>query len=194
MKNKLFIMILSIIMIMIAPGIIDAASSSSVMLGGDNSSNSAVTSGLGDSNDNSLTSSGLGTNNSSNLSNGLGTNNSLNLSTGLGTNNSVPKISLAGIVDWFGGLMEKLVYLIMAASLVMFLYGVFVLSFLNGQKPESREQARKFMFWGIVSLFVMVSVWGLVNVLKSTFNLDNTQIPTPPAIPVKTAPFAQPGI
>ncbi len=169
MKNKLSIIILSMIMILIIPNVIDAAASSSIMLGGGASSNSAVTSGLGNSNDSSLTSSGLGTNNSSGLSSGLGTNNSSGLSSGLGTNNSVPKLSLAGVVDWLGGLMEKLVYLIMAASLIMFLYGVFVLSFLNGQKPESREQARKFMFWGIVSLFVMVSVWGLVNVLKTTF-------------------------
>lgn len=81
----------------------------------------------------------------------------------------VPKLSLKGIVTWLTGLMNQLLYLIIAASLVIFLYGILRLSFYDGQKPEAREQARKFMFWGIVSLFVMVSVWGLVNILSVTF-------------------------
>jgi Type IV secretion system pilin len=100
--------------------------------------------------------------------------------TGLGNQNSgfgsqlygsapdtnVPKVSLAGVVAWLSSIMNQLIYLILTASLVAFLYGIFKLSFVDGLKPEAREQARKFMFWGIVSLFVMVSVWGLVSILK----------------------------
>ena len=90
----------------------------------------------------------------------------------------VPKLSLMGIVAWLAGLMNQLIYLIIAASLVIFLYGILKLSFVDGQKPEAREQARKFMFWGIVSLFVMVSVWGLVNILKvSLFGPGDLIIP-----------------
>ncbi len=90
----------------------------------------------------------------------------------------VPKLSLLGIVYWLAGLMNQLVYLIIGASLVCFLYGIFKLSFVDGQKPEAREQARKFMFWGIVSLFVMMSVWGLVNILKlSLFGPGDLIIP-----------------
>ncbi len=80
----------------------------------------------------------------------------------------VPKLSLMGLVMWVGSILNQLVYVIMGAALVAFLYGIFKLSFVDGQKPESREQARKFMFWGIVSLFVMVSVWGLVRILHVT--------------------------
>ncbi len=81
----------------------------------------------------------------------------------------VPKLSLEGVVAWLVGIMNQLVYVIIGASLVMFLYGILKLSFVDGQKPEAREQARKFMFWGIVSLFVMVSVWGLVRIFQFTF-------------------------
>jgi len=84
-------------------------------------------------------------------------------------NKNVPKLSIAGLVYWLVGILNQLVYVIIGASLVLFLYGVLKLSFIDGQKPEAREQARKFMFWGIVSLFVMVSVWGLVNILNTTF-------------------------
>jgi hypothetical protein len=85
---------------------------------------------------------------------------------GSAPNAGVPKVSLQGVVLWLSSIMNKLIYLILTAALVAFLYGVFKLSFVDGLKPESREQARRFMFWGIVSLFVMVSVWGLVNILK----------------------------
>ncbi|MBC7766581.1 hypothetical protein H7Y21_01120 [Arenimonas sp.] len=118
-----------------------------VMMGGNN--NDAVGGGLGNSNDNPE------------LYNKNPFSNS--------GNNGVPKLSLKGIVYWLIGLMNQLVYLIIGAALVSFLYGILKLSFIDGHKPEAREQARKFMFWGIVSLFVMMSVWGLVNVLKVSF-------------------------
>ena len=119
-----------------------------VMMGGNNN-NDAVGGGLGNSNDNPE------------LYNKNPFSNS--------GNNGVPKLSLKGIVYWLIGLMNQLVYLIIGAALVSFLYGILKLSFIDGHKPEAREQARKFMFWGIVSLFVMMSVWGLVNVLKVSF-------------------------
>ena len=101
---------------------------------------------------------------------GLGSNSNLyNINGSINAPAGAPKLSLEGIVLWLVGILNQLVYVIIGASLVMFLYGIFMLSFVNGQKPESREQARKFMFWGIVSLFVIVSVWGLVRVLQMTF-------------------------
>lgn len=94
------------------------------------------------------------------------------------TNTSVTKLSLSGIVAYVAGIMNQLVTIIVGAALVMFLYGILKLSFVDGQKPESREQSRKFMMWGILSLFVMVSVWGLVKILQYTlFGNGNLILP-----------------
>ena len=110
------------------------------------------------------TGAGIGRTNSTGGS--MGTTNSTG---GFRTDNaSVPKLSLEGIVKYLGDIMNSLVYVILGAALVMFLYGILKLSFIDGQKPEAREQSRKFMIWGIVSLFVMVSVWGLVKILQAT--------------------------
>lgn len=86
----------------------------------------------------------------------------------LGGNLGKPRLSIPGIVLWFVGLLNYVVVLILTAALVCFLYGVFKLSFFDGTNPESMAKSRKFMLWGIVSLFVMVSVWGLVNILKTS--------------------------
>ena len=42
------------------------------------------------------------------------------------------------------------------------------------------------MIYGIIALFVMVSVWGLVNVLSGTFGFTKTEAPTLPGLPTQT--------
>jgi hypothetical protein len=128
---------------------------SNIMLGG-TGSNSAVGGGLGQ-----------------------GSNSELNRTPSYNPSGSgVPKLSLEGVVMWLVGIMNQLVYVILGAALVMFLYGILKLSFIDGEKAEARAQARKFMVWGIVSLFVMVSVWGLVRILQfSLFGSGNLILP-----------------
>ncbi|MES2623151.1 MAG: hypothetical protein V4576_01955 [Patescibacteria group bacterium] len=77
-----------------------------------------------------------------------------------------PDLSVSGFVLWFVALLNYVAIAILGLALLCFLYGIFVLMFVGGANEESRSKGKKFMFWGIISLFVMVSVWGLVNVLK----------------------------
>ena len=79
-----------------------------------------------------------------------------------------PNLTIVGITNWFIQIFNYIAILLFSAALVVFLYGVFLLMFVGGTNDESRSKGRKFMFWGIVSLFVMTSTWGLVNVLKSS--------------------------
>jgi hypothetical protein len=53
-------------------------------------------------------------------------------------------------------------------------------SALPGQEETKKEKAKQYMLWGIIGLTVMVSVWGLVNILGDTFDIVD---PTPPSIP-----------
>ena len=53
-------------------------------------------------------------------------------------------------------------------AVVSFVYGV-IQFFLYPDNEEKRKAGKSFMFWGIIALFVMVSIWGLVGVLSSTF-------------------------
>ncbi|MEN9604732.1 MAG: hypothetical protein RJB39_417 [Candidatus Parcubacteria bacterium] len=86
-----------------------------------------------------------------------------------GQSSTNPTLSVAGLSEWFMGILKYAVQLILALSLVSFLYGIFRLVFLDASNEAERTKARKFMLWGIVALFVMVSVWGLVKVLQSSF-------------------------
>src|SRR3989338_5008770 len=44
----------------------------------------------------------------------------------------------------------------------------------QGDNEEKRAEGRMFIIWGIVSIFVMLSIWGFVNILVNNFNLENT--------------------
>jgi hypothetical protein len=42
---------------------------------------------------------------------------------------------------------------------------------MSGSEPE-KEKAKNVMLWGLVALFVMVSVWGIVYFLQSDLRLN----------------------
>ncbi|HEY4524405.1 MAG TPA: pilin [Candidatus Paceibacterota bacterium] len=78
-------------------------------------------------------------------------------------------------------IFNPLVGLILTLALVYFLWGI--VKYLQSVGDETkRQEGIKMMTYGIIALFVMVSVWGLVNVLKKTFPLDY-DTPTRPPIP-----------
>lgn len=79
-----------------------------------------------------------------------------------------------------------LVPLIFAIAFIVFIWGVFTYFILGGHDEEKRETGKSLMLWGIIGFFVMVSVWGLVNILRSSFsfgNNDNTTLPK--AVPTR---------
>ncbi len=73
------------------------------------------------------------------------------------------------------GLIKSLVPLVVALTLLVFIWGVFQL--VRSNSEDSRKEALGIVTYGIVSLFVMVSVWGLVSILTSTFFSGGLVIP-----------------
>lgn len=72
---------------------------------------------------------------------------------------------------FIGNLIRPLVPLLIGLAVVVFIYGIILLMFSEG--GEKKEEGKQYMLWGIIGIFVMVSVWGLVNILIGTFNLNN---------------------
>ncbi len=71
------------------------------------------------------------------------------------------------LVGLFIGMIKTIVPLIVGITLLYFIWGVFQL--VRSNSPDSREEAIGYITYGIVALFVMISVWGLVSILTSTF-------------------------
>jgi len=81
-----------------------------------------------------------------------------------------------------GIINNSIIPLIFALATVMFIWGVVQFFILNADEEKKRAQGKQFMVWGIVALAVMLSVWGLVGILGSTFGVNSSVLPqvTPP--------------
>ena len=74
----------------------------------------------------------------------------------------------ATFLGTFKEILMKLVPIIVSIAVVVFLVGVtkFIRS---ADQPQEREQGRHLIVYGIVTLFVMLSMWGLVGFIVNTF-------------------------
>lgn len=86
------------------------------------------------------------------------------------------------VISRLMNILRLLVPLLIGLALVAFLYGAVIYLFSAGS-PEKRQDGRQFMLYGLVTLFVMVSVWGLVSILSQTFGINVFPI-FPPQLPV----------
>ena len=67
--------------------------------------------------------------------------------------------------------LTPIAYLLVSTSIVLFVFGVF--KFMSaGESEKIKYEGKEYIFWGIVGIFVMVSMWGLVNILQNTFRLQ----------------------
>lgn len=65
-------------------------------------------------------------------------------------------------------------------GLVIFLTGV--IKFVGaGDNEEKRQGGRDMMIFGLIALFIMVSVWGFVNLLSNSIFGSNVEIQSLPA-------------
>ena len=73
-------------------------------------------------------------------------------------------------------IVNPLIYFLFAIALLYFLYGVLVF-ILNADDESGRDTGKKHMLWGIVGLFIMVSVYGILGLIIGTVGVKNQNIP-----------------
>ncbi len=112
--------------------------------------------------------------------------------TNSGTNNSTitptpqassPALSSCSAIK-FNSILDILIWLkcIIGAAIIPLIFTLAFLYFLWGMvmfikgadDVKKREESKKFIYWGIIGLTVMIAVWGIVQIVTSTFGLGNT--------------------
>ena len=90
-----------------------------------------------------------------------------------------------GLVSFLSALVSNLLLLLISAAIIYFLWGV--LQFVSsGGDEQKRVEGRHMMLNGVIAIFVMVSIWGLVAFLDNTFNLIDDQAEN---IPIQEVPI-----
>lgn len=91
---------------------------------------------------------------------------------------------LNSVVNCAIGFMQIAIYFLIAIAMVYTLYCAF--RFI-GSDGEGKSGWRGAMLRGLIALFVMVSVWGILNILTNTFGFGSA---SPIVVPVFGQPSA----
>lgn len=64
-------------------------------------------------------------------------------------------------------ILNPLIRLMFVVALVVFLWGI--VEYIRGAgSSDSREQGTRHIIWGLIGLFIMVSVYGIIELFKNT--------------------------
>lgn len=82
--------------------------------------------------------------------------------------------NLKGLVGDIGNIIDTLIPIIFTLAVLGFFYGL--VKYIFGAEHD-KDAAKKTMLWGVVALFVMATVWGLVNFLGEAVGVDPQNAP-----------------
>ena len=71
-----------------------------------------------------------------------------------------------------------LVPVLFAVAFIVFLWGAFQTFIVGASSDEVKEKGKNLMLYGLIGFFVMVSIWGLVNILTGTVSFGNSTGPS----------------
>jgi Type IV secretion system pilin len=80
-------------------------------------------------------------------------------------------ITLCTVINRIVGYLNQILFLLIGISIVTFAYFVFKYFI---QPNENRKEAGSYVMYSVIGFFVILSVWGLVNILQNTFGLNNS--------------------
>jgi len=87
---------------------------------------------------------------------------------------ALPAIALAQTVQSVIGvtrnILDMLIPVLITLALVLFFYGL-AKYVLSSSSDEGKADSRKIMIAGLVSLFIMVSIWGILQLFANTFGI-----------------------
>lgn len=102
----------------------------------------------------------------------------------------VPLVALAqeefGEINSFigritGFINNTLIPLIFGIALLVFIWGMFQYFIRNG--AEEKEQGKQLAIYAVVAFVLMVSIWGIVNLIASGLGFSGDQIENIPNVP-----------
>jgi len=79
--------------------------------------------------------------------------------------------TLATVIDQVLGYLNQALYLLMGVATVVFVF--YVVKYYV-RPNENRAEAGSYVLYSVVGFFVILSFWGIVNILRNTFGLQST--------------------
>ena len=95
----------------------------------------------------------------------------INLGTGGGFNTQGNYTGILGIIALAQRIVSRLVPLLIGVAVLAFFWFLIEFIWKGKDSPEEQQKGKAGMFWSMVALFVMVSVWGIVTFIGTTLGI-----------------------
>lgn len=83
----------------------------------------------------------------------------------------------------FNTFLNAMIGLFITLAIVVFFWGLIKYLMVAG---EEKSEGLQIMFYGVIAIFVMVSIWGIIRLLQSTFKVTSTDPVIPKGIQINT--------
>ncbi len=71
-------------------------------------------------------------------------------------------------------LSDIIIPFLIGLAFLAFIWNAYRYFILGGTSEESQEKAKTFALWGIMAFVLIVSIWGIVNLLVEGFGFQNS--------------------
>ena len=82
---------------------------------------------------------------------------------------------------------DAVVPAIFALGFLVFIWGMYKTFILGGSDEEKQGEGRQLMMYAVIGFVVMISLWGIVNLIANSLELNDKQI-TPPTFKTTKVP------
>jgi hypothetical protein len=79
--------------------------------------------------------------------------------------------TLNDLVATAAGYLNEALALLMGLAVVMFVW--YVIKYFIQPSEKARSEGSQYVMWSVIGFFVIFSMWGIVNILISTFDLGS---------------------
>lgn len=93
--------------------------------------------------------------------------------------NAAPTVE--SLINRFHNIVVALIGVVASLALLVFFWGI-VKYIASADDEKSKDSGKRLMIGGVIGLFVMFSVFGLVRFLREAFEIRNNSDLTPPGL------------
>ena len=89
-----------------------------------------------------------------------------------------PFDGIKGLLGGVSSVIDLLIPIVVGLALVAFFWGL-VKFIYNAGSDTKREEGKQVMLWGIIALFIIVSIWGIIGFIQGELGLTPGTLQAP---------------
>jgi hypothetical protein len=89
--------------------------------------------------------------------------------------------AIGDLLETIGGLVETATPIVVGIALLAFFWGLAKYIFAGAE--DDKVAGKKIMIWGIIALFVMISVWGIIEFIGTSLGISENATINVPEVP-----------